>query len=149
MRWLSRAAAVLLVLPGAAAAQDREGAPFPDKWLSIEEISGLLGLSAEQRASVEAPFAEVNGVLQRATQRRAELLVEFQGKPRYSQMSANERRATEERLQVIRADYEGRQAELEQWLGAIRAQLNTAQQARFDALSKPRITPAPQAAGNP
>lgn len=148
MRWLSRAAAVLLVVPGAAAAQDQ--APFPDRWLSIEEISGVLGLSAEQRASVEAPFAEVNGVLQRATQRRAELLVEFQGKPRYSQMSADERRATEERLLVIRADYEGRQAELEQWLGAIRAQLSTAQQARFDALSKPRITPAPQAAaGNP
>ena len=144
MRWLSAAAAALLVFPGVAAAQGQS--PFPDIWLTLDAFAGQLALTAEQRASVEAPLAEVNAVLRRATQRREELLVEFRDNPRVSQMSENERRALEERLQTIRADYEGRQAELDQWLAALRAQLTPAQQASFDALQKPRLVPAAPAA---
>jgi hypothetical protein len=145
MRWLSRAAAVLLLVPGVAAAQDQ--APFPDRWLTLDALAGQLALSADQRANIEAPLAEFNAVLQRATQRRQQLAEEFKGSPRYSQMNAGERQALEDRLRVIRAEYESRQAELDQWRGAIRAQLTADQQARFDALPKPRLVPEAQAAG--
>lgn len=145
MRWFSRAVAVFLVVPGIAAAQGP--APFPDHWLSLDTLSQVLSLTAEQQAAVSGPYAELNGVLSRATQRRNELLVEFQGTPRYSQMSASEREALETRLQAIRADYHVRQAELDQWMAAVRQRLTATQQARFDALAKPRLVPAEQPSG--
>jgi hypothetical protein len=139
MRWLATAAVLALASPGVAAAQGQS--PIPDQWLTIDALAGQLGLSTAQRAGVEAPLAEVNAALRRATQRRDELLIEFRGTPRVSQMSDGERRALEQRLQAVRADYEARQAEIDQWLGAIRAQLSAAQQTSFDALPKPRVVP--------
>ena len=139
MRWFARAVALLLLMPATARAQGPS--PFPDQWLSLDELSTTLSLTTEQRAAISGPYAEVNAVLSRATQRRNELLVEFQG-TRYSQLSASERQALEARLQDIRADYEARQAELDQWLAAVRGQLTAAQQTRFDALAKPRLVPA-------
>ncbi|MGH7608233.1 MAG: hypothetical protein ACREME_12945 [Gemmatimonadales bacterium] len=149
MRFSSYAAALLLVLPGAAVAQDR--APFPDHWLTLDAFSQLLALTSEQRTAVSAPLAEFNAVLQRATQRREELKVEFQGTRRFSEMTVDERQALTTRLEAVRDEYESRQAELDRWLGAIRGQLTAAQQARLDAMAKPRLVPEtpPAGAGTP
>lgn len=148
MRWFARAVALVLVVSplggGTAAAQGPS--PFPDHWLTLDELAQILSLTAEQREAVRGPYTGLNDVLSRATQRRNELLAEFQG-TRYSQLSASERQALEDRLRVIRADYDARQAELDQWLAAVRGQLTAAQQAGFDALAKPRLVPAEPPAG--
>ena len=139
MRLLAHAAALLLVLPGAATAQDR--APFPDHWLTLDSLADALALSAEERAQVSGPYADLNAVLQQAVQRREELKEAFKTTGRVSQMSAGDREALQARLTTVREEYEGRQAELERRFAAIRAQLTPAQQARFDALAKPRLVP--------
>lgn len=143
MRLFPLAAALLLVLPGAAAAQDRS--PIPDHWLTLDSLSGILGLTSEQQAGVSDTYAALNGLLQRAVQRREELRLSFQGGPRVSQMNETDRQALLDRLATVRVEYEGRQSELDQQISTLRSLLTADQQARFDALTKPRVLPQPAA----
>ena len=137
MRWHARIVAALLLLPGAAAAQDQS--PIPDHWMTLESLSSALALTDAQRAGVSEAYAAVNAALQRANARRDELKAEMKTNRRVSQMNESERQGLVARLETVRTEYAGRQAELEQLLGAIRAQLTPEQQARFDALDKPRV----------
>jgi LTXXQ motif family protein len=139
MRWYARIVAVLLLLPGAVAAQDQS--PIPDHWLTLESLSSLLSLTDAQRAGMSEPYAAINAALQRANARRDELKAAMSGSRRVSTMSESERQALAARLESVRTEYAGRQAELDQLLGALRAQLTPDQQARFDALEKPRVLP--------
>jgi uncharacterized protein involved in exopolysaccharide biosynthesis len=144
MRWYSRVAVVaMLLVPGAAAAQNQS--PIPDHWLTLESLSSLLALTEAQRASVSEPYAAVNAALQRANARREELRTEMQGTGRVSQMNEAERQALQARLETVRTEYAGRQAELNQLLASIRGLLTSDQQAQFDALDKPRVLPAARA----
>jgi hypothetical protein len=147
MRLLAHAAALLLVLPGAATAQDR--APFPDHWLTLDSLSDALALRAEERAQVSGAYADLNAVLQQAVQRREELKENFRTTGRVVLMSDGEREALKARLKTVAEEYEGRQADLDRRFAALRAQLTPAQQARFDALAKPRLVPEARPQGTP
>lgn len=139
MRWYARIVAALLLLPAAAAAQDQS--PIPDHWMTLESLSSALALTDAQRAGVSDAYAAVNAALQRANARRDELKAEMKNNRRVALMTESERQALVARLETVRTEYAGRQAELDQLLGAIRAQLTPDQQVRFDALEKPRVLP--------
>ena len=139
-RLLNYLVALLLVLPGIAAAQDKS--PIPDHWLTLDSLAAALGLSDPQGTQVRDTYESVNRVLQDATQRRAEIKASFQGTRPVSQMSEDERKALTGRLDAVRVEYEGRQAELERQLTALRALLSPGAQTLFDALPKPRLVPA-------
>jgi|SRR5687767_4753424 len=140
MRWYSRVVlAAMLLVPSTSAAQDVS--PIPSHWLTLESLSNLLALTDAQRAGVSEPYAAINAALQRANARRDELKAEMNSNRRVSQMSESERQALVARLESVRTEYAGRQAELDQLLAAIRGQLTPEQQVRFDALEKPRMVP--------
>jgi len=140
MRWYSRVVlAAMLLVPSTSAGQDVS--PIPSHWLPLESLSNLLALTDAQRAGVSEPYAAINAALQRANARRDELKAEMNSNRRVSQMSESERQALVARLESVRTEYAGRQAELDQLLAAIRGQLTPEQQVRFDALEKPRMVP--------
>jgi hypothetical protein len=139
MRLTTAALALLLVLPGTAVAQTGPS-PIPDHWLTLDSLTELLALTAEQRNRVDQPFAGLNALLQRAVQRREELIVAFRGPP-VMQMTPEERQALLARLEAVRIEYEGLQREADAWYAAMRASLSASQQARFDALPKARLVP--------
>jgi hypothetical protein len=130
---------MIFSLPGIASAQGR--APFSDHWLTYDAVSGALGLTADQRASVEPRYAAVNAVLQRATLRHGEIGRSFQGQRPVKQMSDGERESLKARLASANAEFDGIQTELEGALAALRAELSAAQQQRFDAMALPRLVP--------
>lgn len=139
MRLPAHLVALFLVLPGTAAAQARPS-PIPDHWLTLDSLSGLLVLTTQQRDQVSEPYAALNAVLQQAVQRRQELIVAFRGPP-VIQMTPEQRQVLQDRLEAVRVEYEGRQAELDTRYTALRGLLTMRQQAKFDVLPKARLVP--------
>jgi hypothetical protein len=110
--------------------------PPPDHWMTIDSLAQALGLTADQRAKVTPPYTALNGVLRDAAARRQAMRQRMQGGFRPGQAPTPEMRA---RMDSARVEFEGFQAEADEWLAAIRNLLTAAQQAKFDALPKPVV----------
>jgi len=76
-------------------------------------------------------------VMKDAAARRQAIRQQMQGSFVQGQEPSPEMRA---KMDSVRAEMEGFQAEADQWLAAIRNLLTPAQQAKFDALAKPQLT---------
>jgi len=122
--------------PGAMGGQRRFQAP-PDHWMTIDSLAQAVGLTADQKPKVAQPYTALNGVMHDAAARRQAIRQQMQGSFVPGQEPTPEMRA---RMDSVRAEMEGFQAEADQWLAAIRNLLTPAQQTKFDALQKPQLT---------
>lgn len=136
---LALATEVVAQDPGAMGGPQRRMQAPPDHWMTLDSLAEALGLTAEQKPKVAQPYTALNGVMKDAAARRAVLrqrMQQGQGTIQPGQEPTPEMRA---RMDSLRAEFEGYQAEADQWLAAIRNLLTPAQQAKFDALSKPQL----------
>ena len=136
MRSLVAVALCTLVAAGAALGQD-PGArrqPPPDHWMTLDSLAQAVGLTADQRTKITPPYNALNGVMKDAAARRMAIRQQRPGGFQPGSAPSPEMRA---RMDSVRAEMEGFQAEADQWVQAIRNQLTGEQQAKFDALPKP------------
>jgi hypothetical protein len=113
--------------------------PPPDHWMTIESLSQALGLSAAERTKITPAYTALNGVMKDAAARRQAIRQQMQASGTQftpGQEPTPEMRA---RMDSVRIEMEGFQAEADQWYAAIRNNLTPAQQAKFDALPKPQL----------
>jgi len=143
MRRLLTVASLLAVIAAPAIAQApsdsamrRRFQPPPDHWMTIDSLSQALGLSAAERTKVTPAYTALNGVMKDAAARRQAIRQRMQGQFTPGQEPTPEMRA---RMDSVRAEMEGFQAEADQWYAAIRNNLTPAQQAKLDALPKPQV----------
>jgi len=121
--------------PGAMGGQ-RRFQPPPDHWMTIDSLTAALTLTADQKTKVAQPYTALNGVMRDVAARRQALRQQMQGSFVPGQEPTPEMRA---RMDSVRTEMEGFQAEADQWLAAIRNLLTPAQQTKFDALQKPQF----------
>ena len=121
--------------PGAMGRQSRFQPP-PDHWMTIDSLAQALTLTADQKTKVGQPYTALNGVMHDAAARRQAIRQQMQGSFVQGQEPTPEMRA---RMDSVRAEMEGFQAEADQWVAAIRNLLTPAQQTKFDALQKPQL----------
>ena len=128
-----------------AAAQTPDSArrrfpPRPDHWMTIDSISQAVGLSAAERTKITPAYTALNGVMKEAAARRQAIRqrMQAQGGGGFvpGQEPTPEMRA---RMDSVRTEMEGFQAEADQWYAAIRNNLTPTQQTKFDALPKPQV----------
>lgn len=149
MRSLVTAPSALIALLGVLAApavqaQDssarvqRRFQPPPDHWMTIDSLSQALGLNASQRTKITPAYTALNGVMKDAAARRLAIRQQMQASGGFTpgQEPTPEQRA---RMDSVRTEMEGFQAEADEWLAAIRNTLTPEQQAKFDALPKPQV----------
>lgn len=110
--------------------------PPPDHWMTIDSLAQALSLTADQKTKVTPPYTALNGVMKDAAARRQALRQQMQGSFQPGTEPTPEMRA---RMDSVRAEMEGFQAEADQWLAGIRSALTPEQQAKFDALPKPQL----------
>jgi LTXXQ motif family protein len=140
MRRTLAAIALLVVataVPGRA--QDpgpRRFQPPPDHWMTLDSLAQAVGLTADQRTKITPPYNALNGVMKDAAARRTAIRQKMQGRFQPGSAPSPEMRA---RMDSVRAEMEGFQAEADQWVQAMRNQLTAEQQAKFDALPKPVV----------
>src|SRR5438093_6780365 len=125
---------------GAQVMGQRRFPPPPDHWMTIDSLSQALGLSPEQRTKVTPAYTALNGVMKDAAMRRQAIRQQMQAAG--ATVTPGQEPTPEQRAKMdsIRSEMDGFQAEADQWLAAIRNLLTPAQQAKFDALSKPQLT---------
>ena len=121
--------------PGAMGGQ-RRFAPPPDHWMTIDSLSQAVGLTADQKPKVAQPYTALNGVMKDAAARRQAIRQQMQGSFVPGQEPSPEMRA---KMDSVRTEMEGFQAEADQWYAAIRNALTPAQQTKLDALPKPQV----------
>jgi cytochrome c556 len=140
MRSLAVVALCTLVAARAVVGQDpgaRRFQPPPDHWMTIDSLGEAVGLTADQKTKVAQPYNALNGVMKDAAARRQALRQQMQGSFQPGSAPSPEMRA---RMDSVRAEMEGFQAEADQYVAAIRDLLKPDQQTKFDALPKPRLT---------
>jgi len=120
--------------------------PPPDHWMTIDSLSEAVGLTADQKTKVAQPYTALNGVMKDVAARRQALRQQMQGSFIPGQEPTPEMRA---RMDSVRVEMEGFQAEADQWLAAIRNLLTPAQQMKFDALPKPLFIRRPPRSTGP
>ena len=121
--------------------------PPPDHWMTIDSLSQAVGISAAERIKITPAYTALNGVLKDAAARRQAIRQQFQASGfTPGQEPTPEMRA---RMDSIRTEMEGFQAEADQWYAAIRNNLTPTQQTKFDALAKPMVFRPRGAAGGP
>lgn len=133
--------------PGAMGAQ-RRFQPPPDHWMTIDSLAQAVGLSEGQKSKVAQPYTALNEVMRDVAARRQALRQQMQGSGSFvpGQEPTPEMRA---RMDSVRSEMEGFQAEADQWLAAIRNLLTPAQQTKFDALPKPQFIRRPPRSTGP
>ena len=140
MRRTLAAIALLVVstaVPGRAQdAGARRFQPPPDHWMTLDSLAQAVGLTADQKTKVAQPYNALNGVMKDAAARRAAVRQQMQGSFQPGSAPSPEMRA---RMDSVRGEMEGFQAEADQWYAAIRNQLTPDQQPKFDALPKPVV----------
>jgi len=135
-------AAVLLLslITSPLLAQDpgpqRRFPPPPDHWMTIDSLSQALTLTADQKTKITPAYTALNSVMKDAAARRQAIRQQMQGTFIPGMEPRPEIRA---RMDSVRVEMEGFQAEADQWVAAIRNNLTPDQQAKFDALPKPQI----------
>lgn len=120
--------------------------PPPDHWMTIDSLSQALNLTADQKTKITPAYTALNGVMKDAAARRQAIRQQMQGSFVPGQEPTPEMRA---RMDSVRAEMEGFQAEADQWAAAIRNNLTPEQQAKFDALPKPQIARRGPMGGGP
>jgi len=112
--------------------------PPPDHWMTIDSLSQALGLSADQKTKITPAYTALNGVMKDAAARRQAIRQQMQASGGFTpgQPPSPELRA---RMDSVRAEMEGFQAEADQWYAAIRNNLTPAQQTKLDAMPKPQV----------
>ncbi|HXE81825.1 MAG TPA: hypothetical protein VN513_00685 [Gemmatimonadales bacterium] len=124
--------------------------PPPDHWMTIDSLSQALGLSSAERTKITPAYTALNGVMKDAAARRQEIRQRMQASGMQftpGQEPTPEMRA---RMDSVRTEMEGFQAEADQWYASIRNNLTPAQQTKLDALPKPMVfRPRPQGGGPP
>ncbi len=139
------ASPVLAQEPGAAGG--RRFGPPPDHWMTLDSLAQAVGLTADQKPKVAQPYTALNGVMKDVAARRQALRQQMQGSGFVpGQEPTPEMRA---RMDSVRTEMEGFQAEADQWLAAIRNLLTPAQQVKFDGLPKPQFIRRPPRATGP
>ncbi len=127
--------------PGAMGGGQRRFGPPPDHWMTIDSLAQAVTLTPEQKTKVLQPYTALNGVMKDVAARRLALRQQMQGSGFVpGQEPTPEMRA---RMDSVRTEMEGFQAEADQWLAAIRNLLTPAQQTKFDALPKPQFIRRP------
>jgi LTXXQ motif family protein len=140
------AAPALAQEPGAMGGPRRFGPP-PDHWMTIDSLVQAVGLTPEQKTKVTQPYTALNAVMHDVAARRMALRQQMQGSNFVpGQEPTPEMRA---RMDSVRTEMEGFQAEADQWLAAIRNLLTPAQQTKFDGLPKPQFIRRPPRATGP
>jgi len=105
--------------------------------MTIDSLGQALSLTPEQRTKVTPAYTALNGVMKDAAARRQAIRQQMQSSGfTPGQEPTPEMRA---RMDSVRAEMEGFQAEADQWVTAIRNNLTPAQQTKFDALPKPQV----------
>src|SRR5919198_2814354 len=111
--------------------------PPPDHWMTIDSLSHALGLTPEQRTKVTPAYTALNGVMKDAAAKRQAFRQQMQASGfQFGQEPTPQMRA---RMDSVRTEMEGLQAEADQWYAAIRNNLNPEQQTKLDALPRPQI----------
>ena len=148
MQRLSFLTGALMLIAAAASAQtpeptgQRRFQPPPDHWMTIDSLGQALGLSAAERTKITPAYTALNGVMKDAAARRREIRQRMQASGfTPGQEPTPEMRA---RMDSVRAEMEGFQAEADQWYAAIRNNLTPAQQAKLDALPRPQLAFRPR-----
>ncbi|HEY3280505.1 MAG TPA: Spy/CpxP family protein refolding chaperone [Gemmatimonadales bacterium] len=140
MRSLAAVALCTLVAVSPAFAQADPPRNFfqapPDHWMTADSLAQAVGLSADQKAKVTPSYNALNGVMKDAAARRQAIRQQMQGSFQPGSAPSPEMRA---RMDSVRAEMAGFQAEADQYLAAIRDLLKPEQQAKFDALPKPQL----------
>ncbi|PYO69779.1 MAG: hypothetical protein DMD71_03910 [Gemmatimonadetes bacterium] len=111
--------------------------PPPDHWLTMDSLAQAVGLTADQRAKVAPHYAELNAAVKKAADRRAAFRASMGGS--MAQMTPEQRQAMRPKMDSVRTEMDALQQEADTHYGAIRALLTPEQQAKFDALPKPRV----------
>jgi len=155
MHRVAAIAVLSLVLAAPAVAQTAQGEPPrrfqppPDHWMTIDSLSQTLALTAEQRTKITPAYTALNGVMRDAAARRQAIRQRMQasggGGFTPGQAPTPEQRA---RMDSVRTEMQGFQAEADQWYAAIRNNLTPDQQTKFDALPKPMVF-RPMGGGGP
>jgi vancomycin resistance protein YoaR len=133
---LSTLATPVLAQEPPAAPSQRRFQPPPDHWMTIDSLTQTLGLNANQRSRITPAYTALNGVMKDAAARRQAIRQQMQGTFTPGREPTPEQRA---KLDSVRAEMEGFQAEADEWIAAIRNNLTPEQQAKFDALPKPQL----------
>ena len=139
MRRLLSLLVLVLVAPPAhgQTPEVRRFRPPPDHWMTIDSLSQALGLSAAERTRITPAYTALNAVMKDAAARRQQIRQQMQASGfTPGQEPTPEMRA---RMDSVREEMDGFQAEADQWYGAIRNALTPAQQAKLDALPKPQL----------
>ena len=126
--------------PGMGGQGGRRFQPPPDHWMTIDSLSQALGLNADQTKKITPAYTALNGVMKDAAARRQAIRQQMQASGvtfTPGQEPTPEQRA---KMDSVRAEMEGFQAEADQWYAAIRNNLTPAQQTKLDALPKPQVT---------
>jgi len=127
---------VLAQTPAGEPAQ-RRFQPPPDHWMTIDSLSQALGLSAAERTKITPAYTALNGVMKDAAARRRAIRERMQASGfTPGQEPTPEMRA---RMDSVRTEMEGFQAEADQWYAAIRNNLTPVQQGKLDAMPKPMV----------
>ncbi len=132
--------------PGAMGGGQRRFQVLADHWMTIDSLAEAVGLTADQKTKVAQPYTALNGVMRDVAARRQALRQQMQGNFMPGQEPTPEMRA---RMDSVRIEMEGFQAEADQWLAAIRNLLTPAQQTKFAALPKPQFIRRPPRSTGP
>ena len=146
IRRLTAIAVVSFALATPALCQERRFAPPPDHWMTLDSLAQAVDLTAAQQPKVAQPYTALNGVMKDVAARRQALRQQMQGSFVPGQEPTPEMRA---KMDSVRTEMEGYQAEADQWLAAIRNLLTPAQQLKFDALPKPQLMRRPPRSTGP
>ena len=113
--------------------------PPPNHWMTIDSLSQAVGLNADQRTKVTPAYTALNGVMKDAATRRQAIRQQMQASG--ATFTPGQEPTPEQRAKIdsIRSEMDGFQAEADQWYAAIRNNLTPAQQTKLDALPKPQI----------
>ena len=134
--------------PGDQGQGQRRFPPPPDHWMTIDSLSEALSLTPAQRTKITPAYTALNGVMKDAAARRMAIRQQMQasggGGFTPGQAPTPEQRA---KMDSVRTEMAGFQAEADQWYTTIRNNLTPDQQTKLDGLPKPQVFRRPGMGG--
>jgi Spy/CpxP family protein refolding chaperone len=123
-------ALLVLALPAFGQQRGPMMQPPPDHWMTLDSLVQAAGITDAQKPDVEKHYDALNAVMKKAADERRAMR---------ERMMAGGGPPSQEEMQANRDKMQGMQAELDRHYTAIRDLLTPEQQAKFDALAKPRV----------
>jgi len=111
-------------------AQRGQFTPPPDHWLTLDSVVQMVGVTEAQKPEVAKHYEGINTVLKKAAEERRKMGEQF--------MAGGGPPGPEQR-QAMQSTFQKLQAELDERYAALRALLSPEQQAKLDALPRPRV----------